>query len=359
MMVQIEEYARGEARRPVSPLRAQARPSSSRPPSRSSSSSTSSRPTISGMIYRYPRYRRAVRRLASAGEDARIAPVEARPAGLPRPAGAFAARAGSTRSSWTATARCRRWPPRAATTRSKTRLPWAVKQQVDPRPGPPGLRRVPRLAGRSRSPPRRIYHPILPLLCDSDVARVSHPGVPLPRRFRYPQDAEWQIRSALDYAEKLFGKRAGGPVAVRGFGLRSDVCAGRGAGLRMDRHRQRRAERHPADACRGVGDLSALPLDAGPAAMGLLFRDHFLSDLIGFVYSKMDANEAAHHFLDRIRDNCRAVLNSAGSRAGADHPGRRERLGVLRPQRAAVPARSSTVASNRTRHGGRYGQRGA
>ena len=38
--------------------------------------------------------------------------------------------------------------------------------------------------------------------------------------------------------------------------------------------------------------------------MGVIFRDHFLSDLIGFVYSKMDAAAAAEDFLRRIRDNC-------------------------------------------------------
>ena len=32
----------------------------------------------------------------------------------------------------------------------------------------------------------------------------------------------------------------------------------------------------------------------------VLFRDHFLSDLIGFVYSRMDAREAAQDFLSRI-----------------------------------------------------------
>src|SRR4051812_35297851 len=31
-----------------------------------------------------------------------------------------------------------------------------------------------------------FYHPILPLLCDSNIAEVSHPYVPLPSRFRYP-----------------------------------------------------------------------------------------------------------------------------------------------------------------------------
>ena len=37
--------------------------------------------------------------------------------------------------------------------------------------------------------------------------------------------------------------------------------------------------------------------------MQMLFRDHYLSDLIGFEYSRMDASQAADHFLDRIRHN--------------------------------------------------------
>ncbi|MGH9631218.1 MAG: glycoside hydrolase family 57 protein, partial [Bryobacteraceae bacterium] len=39
-----------------------------------------------------------------------------------------------------------------------------------------------------------------------------------------------------------------------------------------------------------------------------IFRDHYLSDLIGFVYARMGAAEAAAHFLDRIRENCKPIL---------------------------------------------------
>jgi alpha-amylase/alpha-mannosidase (GH57 family) len=46
--------------------------------------------------------------------------------------------------------------------------------------------------------------------------------------------------------------------------------------------------------------------------LSVLFRDHFLSDLIGFVYSGMDAAQAACDFLQRIRENCRGIL--AGGR---------------------------------------------
>src|SRR3954462_15207745 len=43
-------------------------------------------------------------------------------------------------------------------------------------------------------------------------------------------------------------------------------------------------------------------------SLGLLFRDHFMSDLIGFVYSKMEAASAADDFLRRIRENCSGML---------------------------------------------------
>src|SRR5215831_1742198 len=43
------------------------------------------------------------------------------------------------------------------------------------------------------------YHPILPLLCDSNIASIAHPNVPLPPRFRYPADARHQLERARDY----------------------------------------------------------------------------------------------------------------------------------------------------------------
>src|SRR5262249_32967010 len=42
--------------------------------------------------------------------------------------------------------------------------------------------------------------------------------------------------------------------------------------------------------------------------LSVIFRDHFMSDLIGFVYSKMDAVAAAEDFLRRIRENCSGIL---------------------------------------------------
>ena len=51
------------------------------------------------------------------------------------------------------------------------------------------------------------YHPILPLLCDTDIARVSNPHTPLPHpAFRYPEDAREQLFRARKFHERVFGK---------------------------------------------------------------------------------------------------------------------------------------------------------
>jgi hypothetical protein len=45
-------------------------------------------------------------------------------------------------------------------------------------------------------------------------------------------------------------------------------------------------------------------------SMGIIFRDHMLSDLVGFVYSGMHAGDAANDLVRRIRDNCAGIVNS-------------------------------------------------
>jgi len=81
------------------------------------------------------------------------------------------------------------------------------------------------------------YHPILPLLCDSNIARVAHPNMSLPPRFRYPGDARRQLELAREYVERHFGVAPGRFVAVGGLGLRRSLHPGQRAGLRVGRHR--------------------------------------------------------------------------------------------------------------------------
>ncbi|HEX4605224.1 MAG TPA: glycoside hydrolase, partial [Candidatus Angelobacter sp.] len=56
-----------------------------------------------------------------------------------------------------------------------------------------------------------FYHPILPLICDTNQGSASHSGLPLPaRRFTHPEDARDQIARGMALHEHLFGARPRG-----------------------------------------------------------------------------------------------------------------------------------------------------
>ena len=154
------------------------------------------------------------------------------------------------------------------------------------------------------------YHPILPLLCDSDVHREAHPGAYVPRRFRHPEDAADQIRRAVDRHTQVFGRPPAGMWPSEGSVSEEAVTEMARAGLRwtasdegvLERsvqrplHRDSRGTAHPVDL------LYRPWIRRTPAGeIGMLFRDRTLSDLIGFSYSGSDPEHAAHDLLERIR----------------------------------------------------------
>src|SRR5580700_8538651 len=154
-----------------------------------------------------------------------------------------------------------------------------------------------------------FYHPILPLLCDSNVASMAHPNVSLPPRFRYPQDARRQLIMAREYITQQFGVAPAGlwpsegSVSDEVFQIASETgfeWTATDSGV-LNRTLSRQV---------GVYGLYR-PYrwqQGGGRALGVIFRDHFMSDLIGFVYSKMDAGAAAGDFIRRIRENCSSMI---------------------------------------------------
>jgi len=156
-----------------------------------------------------------------------------------------------------------------------------------------------------------FYHPILPLLSDSNVAAESHPGVKLPRRrFAHPEDARGQLQAAVALHERVFGQRPIGLwpsegsvsdevlrlAAAEGFVWAATDEGVLGRSLGMGFYRQ-------PDGTVWNGNQLYRPhrFAAGDREISLFFRDHELSDLIGFVYSRMDAHQAAADLHHRIR----------------------------------------------------------
>ncbi len=157
-----------------------------------------------------------------------------------------------------------------------------------------------------------FYHPILPLLCDSDIARVASPATPLPRRaYRHPEDAREQLRRAREYHERLFGSSPAGLWPSEGsvsdqalilaaeegfqwFGTDEGVL-----GRTLNAGFFRDANGIPANAERLYKPWR---VQFGSKSITGFFRDHHLSDLIGFVYSRMDGKAAAADLHARLRN---------------------------------------------------------
>jgi alpha-amylase/alpha-mannosidase (GH57 family) len=156
-----------------------------------------------------------------------------------------------------------------------------------------------------------FYHPILPLLVDSDIARVSVPDVQLPRQtFRHPEDALEQVRKAAAFHEQAFGERPQGIWPSEGSvsaqvlelfhqqGFRwtatdeNILFRSLGHALNQDFYRTGSRE-----------DLLYQPFvtDAGGGNPAIFFRDHVLSDMVGFSYSRWDARDAVEDLVHRLR----------------------------------------------------------
>ncbi len=155
-----------------------------------------------------------------------------------------------------------------------------------------------------------FYHPILPLVCDTQIAEVSHPYVPLPPRFRYPEDAREQLHRARNYMRLSFGVETRGLWPSEGSVSDEALALAADEGFRWfatDNGVLARTIHHP-----GTPEVTYKPYlwRRDGREMKGLFRDHTLSDLIGFVYSRMGAREAADHFLNSIRANCAPILSA-------------------------------------------------
>ena len=155
------------------------------------------------------------------------------------------------------------------------------------------------------------YHPILPLLCDTDVARVSNPHTPLPHpAFRYPEDAREHLTRARAYHERVFGRPPAGLWPSEGSVSDQALEIAMELGFKwfatdegvLGRTRNigfwRDAGGYPEN---GPELYSPWRLIRAGREMTGFFRDHYLSDLVGFVYSRMDAGTAADDLYRRIR----------------------------------------------------------
>ncbi|MSO30575.1 MAG: glycoside hydrolase [Acidobacteria bacterium] len=170
-----------------------------------------------------------------------------------------------------------------------------------------------------------FYHPILPLLCDTDVYLRTHPHSRMPReRFQHPEDAAEQLRRAVALHERLFGSRPIGVWPSEGSVSDAMVPLVAEAGFRwmatdegILAHTLGRTFTRHGDGPVDQPDLLYRPYLVGSQAHQIAcgFRDHSLSDRIGFHYASWSPEHAADDFTGRLVEAGRRYAHAGGGDA--------------------------------------------
>lgn len=155
------------------------------------------------------------------------------------------------------------------------------------------------------------YHPILPLLTDTATATMADACTVLPDvRFRWPGDARWHIERGVASHTERFGAPPAGMWPSEGSVTAALVPMLLDSGLRwiatddaiLSKSLGER-EPTPAERCR--------PWDFD--GLRVFFRDHVLSDRIGFVYATWPDDAACGDFVARLAELERALDGADGA----------------------------------------------
>lgn len=159
------------------------------------------------------------------------------------------------------------------------------------------------------------YHPILPLIWHTDLAKESQPSDPMPTpAFSYPKDANAHVAKAVRFYEKLFDARPLGMWPGEGSVAEAVVQAFVNNGilwiatgqevLEMTLDKKMGQKIPPCAHCQPYRlDVDNANGDGGDQSdeMAIVFRDVGLSDAIGFGYYTFEGPVAATSFLQMIQ----------------------------------------------------------
>ncbi|MBK9248763.1 MAG: glycoside hydrolase [Ignavibacteria bacterium] len=160
-----------------------------------------------------------------------------------------------------------------------------------------------------------MYHPISPLLISATSAREALPNCTLPdEQFDGTADAELHIKRAQAYFNSTFNSLprgiwpSEGSVSMASLDLmvQNNIAW---AASDEDVLWASTAEHHWTDK------FFPRKVHTPSGTISLLFRDHALSDAIGFVYSRWDAIHAADDFCRRLREIRAGIVEHYGEKA--------------------------------------------
>ncbi|MDK2986728.1 MAG: hypothetical protein PWQ96_2372 [Clostridia bacterium] len=157
-----------------------------------------------------------------------------------------------------------------------------------------------------------FYHPILPLLINSDIARkcMSDAALPVPA-FKYEEDARWHVEEAINYHYQTFNKKPRGVWPAEG--AVSDAALK----LLIENNLKWTASdedilRHSLKEWDEDSLYQPYLYKSDDGEIALVFRNHGLSDLIGFVYQNWKTEDAVGDFINHLKNIKNIIKNDVG-----------------------------------------------
>ncbi len=146
------------------------------------------------------------------------------------------------------------------------------------------------------------YHPILPLVINTESAKRAMPDAKLPTDFAHPEDAHAQVEMGLSFFAQKIGHRPRGMWPSEGSVSPEVIPIFCDLGIEwIASDEDVLANSHITD--KGPKDIY-FPYTAvhDGREVSIVFRDKRLSDLISFSYGKNDPKLAATDFIGQIRE---------------------------------------------------------
>jgi alpha-amylase/alpha-mannosidase (GH57 family) len=142
-----------------------------------------------------------------------------------------------------------------------------------------------------------LTHPILPLLFNSEIAKVSQPKDKLPPPFQFPEDAQLHVKLAVEQFKQRFG------IAPAGM-WPSEGCVSQEILPLFAEHNIHWIATDEKILFRSKPEqqLATQPysVQSGGKEIAIFFRNTRLSDKIGFDYQNLPAELAAEDFIQSL-----------------------------------------------------------
>jgi alpha-amylase/alpha-mannosidase (GH57 family) len=157
-----------------------------------------------------------------------------------------------------------------------------------------------------------FYHPIIPLLIDSGVAHECMPYAELPKTsFKFQEDAQWHIDESKKMHLESFKEKPTGIWPAEGAVSNDTLDL-----FIKNKFKWTASDEDILRKSLNNWDNNSLYqpyfYSNNSGNIAVIFRNHELSDLIGFVYQKWHYEDAVNDFISRLKDIKNKITSDYG-----------------------------------------------